>query len=195
MIIFLNGCSSSGKTTIAKAIQHLSDKPWLLIGIDSFFQMMPSKYVGFGEKAQEGYRFVLEQDSQGPIMHIESGPVGKTVTNSIPKVVRTLADDGHNIIIDEVLFSDEELENYVQNLEGHKVYFIGVICNLTTMIEREILRDDRALGLARDQYTHVHKRKRPYDFIVDTTHTSAFKCAQYILKFMKANQTPQAFTS
>jgi chloramphenicol 3-O phosphotransferase len=48
MIIFLNGCSSSGKTTIAKAIQHLSDEPWLLLGIDTFFHMMPSKYVGFG---------------------------------------------------------------------------------------------------------------------------------------------------
>ncbi len=50
MIIFLNGCSSAGKTTIARAIQHLSEKPWLLIGIDTFFQMMPSAYVGFGEK-------------------------------------------------------------------------------------------------------------------------------------------------
>ncbi|MDR1628442.1 MAG: chloramphenicol phosphotransferase CPT family protein [Oscillospiraceae bacterium] len=28
-IILLNGCSSSGKTTIAKSIQNLSDESWL----------------------------------------------------------------------------------------------------------------------------------------------------------------------
>lgn len=38
MIVFLNGCSSSGKTMVGKAIQHLSDKPWLLLGIDTFFK-------------------------------------------------------------------------------------------------------------------------------------------------------------
>jgi chloramphenicol 3-O phosphotransferase len=38
-IIFLNGCSSAGKTSISKAIQELSDTPWLHIGIDTFIGM------------------------------------------------------------------------------------------------------------------------------------------------------------
>ena len=151
MILFLNGCSSSGKTTVAKAIQHLSDKPWLLLGIDTFFQMMPLKYVGFGEKAHEGYHFIQNHDKEGPLMHIESGSFGKAVTQSIPKVVQTLANDGHDLIVDEVLFSDAELENYMQVLDGQTVYFIGVMCDLKTLQEREILRGDRALGLGRDQ--------------------------------------------
>src|SRR4051794_25611349 len=103
MILFLNGCSSSGKSTLAKAIQHLSDMPWLLLGIDTFFHMMPSKYVGFGEKASEGYRFVPGQDEGSPVMRVESGVFGKAVTQSIPKVVQSLAKDGHNLVVDEVL--------------------------------------------------------------------------------------------
>lgn len=193
MIIFLNGCSSSGKTMVAKALQHLSDKPWLLLGIDTFFQMLPSKYVGFGEKALEGYHFIPDHDQRGSIMRVESGPAGKAVTHSMPKVVKTLARDGHNLIMDEVLFSDEELENYVKVLVDETVYFVGVMCDLEILIERELLREDRALGLARDQFSHVHQRQRPYDFTVDTTHSSAFKCAREILDYVHKNPEPRAF--
>lgn len=136
MILFLNGCSSSGKTTIAKAVQHLSDEPWLLVGIDTFFQMMPAKYVGFGEKAKEGFHFIPEQDEEGPIMRIESGPFGRAIMKSCPKVIKTLAGGGHHLIVDEVLFTEEELENYVQALTGHTVYFVGVMCDLKTLQDR-----------------------------------------------------------
>ena len=194
MIIFLNGCSSSGKTTVAKAIQHLSDEPWLLLGIDTFFHMMPSKYVGFGEKAGEGYRFIPSQDEEGPIMGIESGSFGNAVTQSIPKVVQSLARDSHNLIVDEVLRTDKELEAYGQALASHTVYFIGVMCDLKEMQEREILRGDRALGLARDQTTSVHGLSRPYDLTVDTTTKSAFACAEEILGFIKNTPNPQSLS-
>jgi chloramphenicol 3-O phosphotransferase len=195
MIIFLNGCSSSGKTMVAKAIQDLSEKPWLLLGIDTFFDMLPAKYVGFGEKAAQGVQFLPDQDEAGPIMRIESGPVGKAVVKSIPKVVHTLASDGHDLIIDEVLFSDVELEDYVLALKGQTVYFIGVMCDLNTLQEREILRGDRAPGMAREQFSHVHNRSRPYDLTVDTTASSAFDCAREILGYIKALPTPQSFSS
>ncbi len=195
MIIFLNGCSSSGKTTVAKAIQHLSNEPWLLLGIDTFFQMMPSKYVGFGEKAGEGYHFIPGQDEEGPLMSIESGSFGNAVTQSIPKVAQSLARDGHNLIVDEVLRTDKELEDYSRALACHTVYFIGVMCDLKEMQEREILRGDRALGLARDQMTSVHGLSRPYDLTVDTTKKSAFSCGEEILEFIKNTPNPQSFLS
>lgn len=193
MILFLNGCSSSGKTTIAKAIQHLSDEPWLLVGIDTFFQMMPAKYVGLGENASEGFHFIPEQDEEGPIMRIESGPFGRRVAESCPKVVKTLADEGHHLIVDEVLFTEEELESYVQALAGHPVCFVGVMCDLKTLQEREILRGDRARGMGRDQITRVHGLSRPYDLLVDTTHMTAFDCAEKILAFAKDMPHPQSF--
>ena len=194
MIIFLNGCSSSGKTTIAKAIQHLSEEPWLLLGIDTFFHMMPSKYVGFGEKAVEGYHFISGQDEKGPLMGIESGSFGNAVTDSIPKVVQSLAGDAHNLIVDEVLRTDKELEGYVRALACYKVYFIGVKCDVKEMQEREILRGDRALGLARNQTASVHGLSRAYDLMVDTTTKSAFVCAEEILGFIKHNPNPTGFS-
>ena len=40
-IIFINGTSSSGKTSIVRALQDLLDKPYLEAGIDKFIFMMP----------------------------------------------------------------------------------------------------------------------------------------------------------
>lgn len=193
MIILLNGCSSSGKTTIARAIQHLSKKPWLLIGIDTFIQMMPPAYVGFGDKADQGFHFIPEHDEIGPLMRIECGPFGDAVIDSTPNVIQTLVNGGHNVILDEVLFGEEDLARYTEALEHQPIYFIGVMCDLKILQERELLRGDRAIGLGRDQFGRVHTPERSYDMTVDTTHTSAFDCANAILRFIEENPNPQGF--
>lgn len=40
-IIYLNGPSSSGKTTLAKALQHAFEEPFLHVGIDKIIGWMP----------------------------------------------------------------------------------------------------------------------------------------------------------
>ena len=127
-------------------------------------------------------------------MGIESGSFGNAVTDSIPKVVQSLAGDAHNLIVDEVLRTDKELEGYVRALASYKVYFIGVKCDVKEMQEREILRGDRALGLARNQTASVHGLSRAYDLMVDTTTKSAFVCAEEILGFIKHNPNPTGFS-
>jgi chloramphenicol 3-O phosphotransferase len=126
-------------------------------------------------------------------MGIEGGSFGNAVTQSIPKVVQSLAGDGHNLIVDEVLRTDKELEGYGRALAFHTVYFVGVMCELKEMQEREVLRGDRALGLARDQIKSVHGLSLPYDLTVDTTTKSAFFCAEEILRFIKHKPNPRAF--
>lgn len=193
-IIFLNGCSSAGKTSIARSIQHLSDIPWLLLGVDSFEAMMPDKYVGFGEKAREGfYAFIPDQNERGPLVKIESGPLGEIFFPKVAKFTDFLASEGNNLILDEVLMGDEMLRSYVKHLSAHKVYFIQVLCSLKAMQEREFLRRDRALGLANYQLDKVHAPTRHYDLTVDTTHHSAFDCASLILEYLQQEPNPQGF--
>ena len=77
-IILLNGPSSVGKTSLVKAIQHLSEEPWLTTGVDVSFAVMPAKYLPGGKKASEGINFVSGTDEKGfPIMKVESGDYGK----------------------------------------------------------------------------------------------------------------------
>ncbi len=43
-ILFLNGTSSSGKTSLIKAIQEKFDEPFLDMGLDKFIWMLPKRY-------------------------------------------------------------------------------------------------------------------------------------------------------
>ena len=192
-IIFLNGCSSAGKTTLVKALQHLSKPPLLTFGVDALIEAMPPEYVGTRSMASQGFQFVMTQDKEGPITKVVEGPFGKAVAQTLPKIIRVLGDCGHDVIVDEVLLDKKNLQDYVAALCEHTVYFIGVFCDLPTMLEREILRGNRALGLARDQLNRVHVPEGQYDMTLDTTHLSPFDGAQKILHFISKTPNPQAF--
>lgn len=203
MIIFLNGVGSSGKTTLAKAIQHCSSKPLLKIGIDDFINMMPESYLGFNKNAHLGFKFVEDKDSEEhksiPKVEIESGEFGKMITSTMPKVIKVLASTGFDIIIDEVLLGDTQLAQYVEAFKGITVYFIGIKCSLDVIEEREILRGDRVIGLGRGQYDKVHAGMREYDMMLDTAtavngkSSSIFEYANQILKYIQNNPSPLGF--
>jgi len=44
-IIFINGTSSSGKTSIVRALQGLLEEPYLDMGLDKFIFMLPKRYL------------------------------------------------------------------------------------------------------------------------------------------------------
>lgn len=190
-IIFLNGCGSSGKTSIARAIQHLSKDLWLTFGIDTFINMTPPPS---NDKEEAGYfSFVPGKNERGQTMRVETGPKGEQLFGIMPEFANLLANRGNNIIIDEVLFDDTHLKSYINALQNHTVYFVGVFCELEAMQEREILRGDRAIGLSNDQIDRVHIGLREYDLKVDTTNTSAFNVAKQILTFVDSTETPEGF--
>lgn len=193
MIIFLNGATSSGKTNIAKAIQHLDAVPWLTLGIDTMINMMPAKYWAGGEKASEGFNFIPGEDDQGPIMTLQIGSFGRKVDKAIVDIAELLSTQGFNLLIDEVLIGDESLKNYVQKLSKFTVYFVGVHCDQKILEEREILRGDRFVGSGRDQMKRCHGPTRSYDIEVDTTHHSSFECAKKILAFIAKEPEPKGF--
>lgn len=187
-IILLNGCGSSGKTSIARALQHLSEELWLTFGVDTFAEM-----TLFPLKSDAYYRFAPGENDLGPTMRVEKGHLSDQLFGALPDLAKLLANKGNNLIIDEVLLDEESLKNYVHALQDHTVYFVGVFCDLKTMQEREISRGDRAIGLANDQLQRVHAGIREYDFKVDTTALSPFSVAQQILDFMESTPLPQGF--
>ena len=192
-VLFLNGCSSSGKTMVARAVQHLSDKPWLRVGVDTFIDMMPDKYIPFGEQAKEGFEFIAGENANGATVEIKCGDYGRKFFDTTPNLIATIANNGLDLIVDEVLFADDMLKQYVKLLTTQKVYFIKIACDLKVMQEREILRRDRAIGLANAQTQHIDGSAREYDITIDTTNLSAFNCAQSILDFIQKQANPTGF--
>lgn len=72
-IVFLNGCGSSGKSSIAKAIQTLSKTPWLHVGIDTFIDMLPEKFWGNGKYAKQGYfSFNYSENNPGKCVQVKT---------------------------------------------------------------------------------------------------------------------------
>ena len=189
-IILLNGAGSSGKTSIARSIQHLSQDPWLTFGIDTFIEM-----TAYPSPGQDGEYFscVPGENDRGPLMSIKSKTSGDKLFGAMADFAQLLADRGNNLIIDEVLFDDQHLKSYVKKLDEHTVYFVGVKCDLAILQEREFLRRDRAIGLSNDQFERVHAGTRAYDLTVDTSHSSIFEVARTILDFVTHNQQPQSF--
>jgi chloramphenicol 3-O phosphotransferase len=141
----------------------------------------------------EYFAFIPGQNNRGPLMKVESRPKGKSLFGAMPLLAKILADNNNNVIIDEVLFGNERLDSYITELSDHVVYFVGVYCDIATMQEREILRQDRAIGLSYDQVDRVHEGKRNYDIRVDTTRNSMFESAQKILVFIKDTPRPNSF--
>lgn len=190
-IIFLNGCSSAGKTSVVKAIQYLSEEPWLTFGIDAILEAIPDKYFGFGLNAEQGFQFVSTIDQEGfSVTEVKTGPYGEKVSNSVPKIIKQLVDDGHNLIIDEVIWERKDLEKYLTILKDYKIRFIKIDCQLSLMEEREILRGDRTRGLARAQHEKMKNLVWNYDLEIDTNQVNPFANAKRILKFLKIINGP-----
>ena len=76
-IIFLNGTSSSGKTTLALALQEVLPEPYLHIALDQFRDGMPAKYRGLnspeGTPGALGLNVVPVVNGAGPHTDIQFG--------------------------------------------------------------------------------------------------------------------------
>ncbi len=187
-IIFLNGTSSSGKTSIAKELQGLLDELYLHVGIDHFLVMVPRQFIGVGPRAHEGFHWVRGEHG----LRIEAGPVGHQVMHSVHVAVAAMARAGSNLIVDEVLFDPTWLAEYATLLADLPAYFVGVRCAREVALERERARGDRAVGLVAAHFDLVHAHG-VYDLEVDTDQLSPRACALRIQQRLRDGSPPTAF--
>ncbi len=172
-IIYLNGPSSSGKTTLAKALQEALSEPYLRIGIDKLIGFMPEKLNNWkGGSASLGFSWEPAKDPTGhPIYHVHAGPFAKRIVRTLKDIALLLASQHYNLIIDDVAFGAIEVEEWRKVLKDYDVLYVGVITPLHILEERERSRGDRFLGGARGQYFKVHENVA-YDLEINThTHS------------------------
>ncbi len=193
MVIILNGASSSGKSSLAKAMQHVgSEKKFLTLGLDTFIKMMPYGMLGFGDLAKQGFSFEYEKTEPNPSIKIMAGGFAKKLLLGISKTSRVLAELGFNVIIDEVILEKDTMKNYISELAEQEVFFVKVTCDLKLLQEREVLRGNRSWGLAYYQYHNMHDADFLYDITIDTSSGSIFEAAQKIIDFTTNPTHPTA---
>jgi chloramphenicol 3-O phosphotransferase len=179
-IIILNGTSSSGKTSIVKALQDSLEEPYLDMGIDKFIWMLPSRYLNRP----------LWDDVLGLADRV--GSVGQTLFSGMHHSIAAAARSGNNIIADHVLVERGWVDECARLFSDLPAYLIGLQCPLEILEEREHSRKDRTLGQARKQFMLIHKYT-VYDIEVDTSLLSPEQCSRKIIG--RLTFPPTAFKS
>jgi len=144
-IIWLNGVSSSGKTTLARALQLELDEPYFLLSNDTFCLMMP----------------------QGKTKFEVFPPLYNTTCSMLHKSIKLFSDNGMNVIVDHLLFDSKALSECVEMFHDYPVAFVHVVCPNKELQRRERERGNRKIGQAVEQLPLLEP-KNTYDITVDT---------------------------
>ncbi len=169
-VIFLNGASSSGKTTLAKALQMRLDEPYVFMAEDMFFSAFPQRQYAEADFMRYGMRLYT----------------------GFTRSVRALVDCGNLVIVDTVAWVPGSLEAFVEALWDMPVCAVGVHCPLTVLEERERQRGDRGVGLARKQFDVVHANAL-YDVEINTAEMTQAQCMDRIVDVAQQLPSPHAF--
>ena len=186
-VILLNGTSSSGKSTLLRALQARLDGAWLGVGIDSVVFALPRAYLDpplWGEV----FRYVPAEPGSPAPFRIETGELGMRLVEGLHRTVASLADAGLSVLVDHVLLEPGWLPDLVARLDGHEVLIVGVRCPLDVVEERERGRRDRTIGQAAAQHDIVH-RGVSYDVEVDTSELSADAAADVVAAALGARSS------
>ena len=195
MIIFLNGVSSSGKSSIARSLQDAWRTPILHIGVDRFIDLMPARFCGDGEAAHYGLQFVLTDTQAGPVVEIHQGAYAKKLFLGMVGGIGALARAETDMSVDDVLFGDTLLREYIRELSGQIVYFVAVHCPLEVIECRERERGDRFINSAKAQFPLVHGPTRSYDLELDTSVYTPDQLAALIMQYIETTPEPQGFAA
>ncbi|WP_293573479.1 AAA family ATPase [Phaeobacter sp.] len=149
-VIFLHGPSSSGKSTLAKALQSRIDKPFLHLSIDHLRDagVLPDAGLASGSFHWSDMRMAVFDGFH----------------RSLPAFLVA----GNNVIVEHILDNPGWCCELKRLLRPFDVLFVGVYCDLDELCRREQVRGDRPLGSAKQDYQTVHAG-RCYDLEIDNS--------------------------
>ena len=170
-IIFLHGTSSSGKSTIAKAIQKQASTPFWHFASDQFVEagMLPKRQNDGG---------VFDWSNNRPLFF-----------TAFHNCIKAVADAGNDLILDHIIESEAWFHSLQALLSNHDVFFVGIHCPIEMLRAREKAREDqdignRYFGEAEYHLKHVHTYC-DYDFEIDISKQSTQQNAEMVLSAWK----------
>ena len=161
-IIFLNGVTSSGKTSIVEALQERDDIFFYVVANDLFEQMVGEKYL------QQNYWKYLSD-----------------VIIMMYHTAKLYSDMRKNVLIDGILVEREEIkphyEQLMEILKDNPLDIVEVYCPMEICKNRNFLREDRYEAQSEEQLELMAKNIK-YSMKVDTSVYTPAECAEIIVK-------------
>lgn len=172
-IILLNGASSSGKSSLARALQAKIDTPFWHISIDHLRDsgVLPTARIKSGEF---DWRTMREAFFLG-----------------FERSLLAYVEAGNDLIVEHIMESEDWLLRLAETLAGRDVFFVGVHCELAELERRELARGNRPVGDARRDYFRIHSYCL-YDFEVDGAEEVQVN-ADVVIAAWKNRSQPLAF--
>lgn len=161
-IIFLNGVTSAGKTSIVEAIQDRDDVFFHVVANDLFQEMVGEKFL------RENYWKYLSE-----------------VIIMMYHTAKLFSDMGKNVLIDGILVEREEIRPHYQQLvdilKDNPLDIVEVYCPLDICRKRNMIRGDRYESQSEEQ-DELMAQNIKYSMRVDTSLYSSTECADMIIK-------------
>ncbi|QUA54338.1 phosphotransferase-like protein [Aristaeella lactis] len=161
-IIYLNGVTSSGKTSIVEALQARRDVFFYVVANDLFQEMIGEEYL------QGDYWKYLGE-----------------VIIMMYHTAKLFSDMGKNVIIDSILVEREGVAPHYERMKeilgNNPLDIVEVYCPLDICRQRNIDRGDRYESQSDEQAELMAKDIR-YSIRVDTSLLSPEECADKILR-------------
>lgn len=161
-IIFLNGVTSSGKTSIVEALQNREDCCFYVVANDLFQEMV-------------GERFLRDNYWQ----HLSR------VILLMYHTAKLFSDLGHDVLIDGILVERPEIAPHYKQmmdiLAENPLSIVEVACPLDICRARNIARGDRYESQSEEQAA-LMASEIPYVLTVHTDINTPHECADIIVK-------------
>lgn len=182
ILVYLNGTSSSGKTSISTELINQKEILFYHLSIDDFFNNYND--------------FINNKFPDEPTREIDHQVVSQILDDSIFSVyhstIKLLSEMGFNVIVDTVIDNDKRFNEFLDQFFDQPTLFIGVKCSKEELIRREQTRGDRQIGLAASQFSKLYCFDE-YDLEVNTEEMNPTECAEKILSFIKSNKEYSVF--
>ena len=162
-VVILNGVSSTGKTTLARAMQRVSNELIVHISLDDHLMALPCEW--------RSNAFLLAS-------------VVPMVVQNVFTSAAFYAQRGVNVVVDIVLQERKWVIDFIEILHECQVLCVGLFCPCDELERREKQRDAPTDRLS-SQMNRVHEFMF-YDHKFDTSKQSSDECAEEVLGLLKA---------
>ncbi|MEP7455368.1 AAA family ATPase [Phyllobacterium sp. SB3] len=172
-IIFIHGASSSGKSTLARALQSQLPEPFWHVSIDHLRDsgILPLDRFRRGDFNWGEHRSAFFEGFHHSLVAYASA--------------------GNNIVLEHILEEPQWVSDLAVLFAPFDVFFVGLHCNLDELVKRETIRADRPIGSAADDYHRIHVGQR-YDLELSAGRTVQ-EYASQVLSAWSVRRAPSIF--
>ncbi len=159
-IVFLNGVTSSGKTSIVKELSRRNDILFFNLGYDLFEETIPEWAVG----ENDNYAIAIL---------------------AMYEAAKGFSDQGQDVLIDGLIMNMPGLTNHYQRVkaifEHYPLQIVHVYCPFDICRKRNIIRGDRRIDQSERQW-EIAEKNIDYRLVLDTSELTVDDCADIIIK-------------